>query len=78
MRDIDIVDWKPPTIGSTARGPVPVTVAKGKFVQFGINSEMVGADGQCSTFSTAIIEMEDGTLRNVALNRVRFTDRDLP
>lgn len=47
-------------------------VGVGKFHQFGMDSEEV----ECgvSTFSTAIVEMPDGSVTNVAVDLMRFDD----
>jgi len=45
---------------------------KGQFHQFGVDSEEV----ECgvSTFSTAVVEMPDGTVSNVSVDLIRFDD----
>ena len=47
-------------------------VGSGKFQQYGLESEEV----ECgvSTYSTAIVEMPDGSVANVAVDLIRFDD----
>jgi len=44
----------------------------GKFLAFGIDYEIDSFDSVIGMFSTAIIELPDGTLKNISVENVQF------
>lgn len=42
----------------------------GNFISYGFDYEII--EGEVGNFSTAIIEMDDGTVRNVYVERIKF------
>lgn len=49
------------------------TLLYGNFIQYGINFEDF-EDG-IGNYSSAIIEMPDGTVKNLAVEKIRFIDK---
>ena len=45
----------------------------GKFIQYGVDYEELENGPGC--FSTAIVEMADGTVKNVNVGMIKFTDK---
>jgi len=49
-----------------------IVVGEGKFHQFGIDFEEF--EGGAGSFSSAIVEMPDGTVVNVPVDMIKFVD----
>ena len=47
----------------------------GNFISYGLDYEII--DGEVGNFSTAIIEIDDGTVRNVYVERIKFLQQEL-
>jgi len=71
-RPVSVFKWFRPE-GAAYNDPFTKEfVGSGKFHQFGMDSEEV----ECgvSTFSTAVVEMPDGSVSNVPVELIRFDD----
>lgn len=71
-RPVSIFKWFRPE-GAPYNDPYTKEfVGTGKFHEFGVDSEEV----ECgvSTYSTAIVEMPDGSVSNITVDLVRFDD----
>lgn len=67
LRKVDIYEWKIPK-GKTAREKVKT--GEGLFHQFGLDYEEF--DNGAGNFSTAIIEMPNGEIKNVPVENIIF------
>jgi len=70
MRPVDMLKWEK-IEGSYKHEPVP-TGESGKFIQYGVDYEEFETGP--GPFTTAIVEMPDGTVMNIDVRLIRFTD----
>lgn len=71
-RPVSVFKWHRPE-GSLYDQPYNKEfVGKGKFHQFGVDYEEL--EGGVGDYSTAIVEMLDGSVENVPVNLIRFDD----
>jgi len=73
-RPVTILKWVP-IIPATERLRLKkVKDCLGIFHEFGIDYDVEGEQGLPAMFTTAIIELPDGTMRNVGVELIRFED----
>lgn len=52
----------------------PVEIGEGYLLEYGVDYEELGSETGTGAFSTAIIELPDGTVKNIPVEFIRFIE----
>lgn len=75
MRPVTVYEWFRPDDAKYNDPYQRREVGSGTFHQFGVDGEFSSDSG--ITYTTAIVEMPDGTVKNVPVDLIQFMDVDL-